>query len=102
MRFYLEAYVDRSYRVTYQHKSQKVHEPNHFLEDHPGTNRAAGKDQASNLHGGPSIYYAALWLDFKGYQHMDPGDQFNMVWNPALEARSRHIVERYGDNKDLR
>eukprot|EP00973_Karenia_brevis_P024500 3379715-Karenia_brevis.AAC.1 len=29
----------------------------------------------------------------------DHGTNFNMIWNPALEARPAHICRLYGDNR---
>jgi hypothetical protein len=32
------------------------------------------------------------------YNKLPLGEAFNLVWNPASEARPRHINERFGDN----
>ena len=46
-----------------------------------------------------SIYYKSLWLHHVGYQNLKKDDVFTLVWNPALEARPQHIIERHGDNR---
>jgi hypothetical protein len=52
----------------------------------------------STLAGGPSIYYKGLHVEIVPYNKLPLGAVFNLVWNPALEARPRHINERFGDN----
>jgi hypothetical protein len=76
-----------------------VQEPNHYHEDHPGTKRAVEPDPPGSLLGGPSIYFAAFLVGDRRVPN--PGDVFNMVWNKALEPRPRHIVDQYGDNKEM-
>jgi hypothetical protein len=79
VRTHLKASVDRSYRVTYKHDTQRVQEPNHYHEDHPGTKRAVEPDPPGSLLGGPSIYFAAFLVGDRRVPN--PGDVFNIVWN---------------------
>ncbi len=37
-------------------------------------------------------------MEIVPYNKLPLGAVFNLVWNPALEARPRHINERFGDN----
>jgi hypothetical protein len=52
----------------------------------------------ATLAGGPSIYYIGLHVEIVPYNKLPIGETFNLVWNPALEARPEHINERFGDN----
>ena len=53
------------------------------------------------MAGGPSIYYVGLHVEIVPYHKLQNGQAFNLVWNPALEARPRHINEKFGDNMDM-
>ena len=49
--------------------------------------------------GGPSMFYQSLWLRHVGFQYLEKGKEYTLVWDPSLERRPRHVVERYGENR---
>ena len=59
----LQLVVDRTWRVKFKHKNQKVNEPN---------SKGVRLDPDS-CPGGPSIFYKSLWVRHVGYQHLPNG-----------------------------
>ena len=94
---YLELVVDRNQRVIYKHKDQFVQIANadcgEAARGHASQQTSEGKNP-----GGPSIWYKSLHVELCGYQDLPVGEEFAMVWNPALEARPNFINELHGPN----
>ena len=95
VRPYLECKVDRAYKVNYKHRNQKVQKANRDCDYETHHSLWPGAP------GGPSIYYKAIVFEVCSYADMPMEHEFSLVWNPALEARPWHIVERYGANREL-
>ena len=80
--------VDRAHRVKYDHKNQKVQQPNTV------------SPRLTSMKNGPSIYYQSLWIQVVPYQELQHESTCAMMWNPSLEARPDHIIRKYGENRE--
>eukprot|EP00973_Karenia_brevis_P074493 10351782-Karenia_brevis.AAC.1 len=56
---------------------------------------------AGEVTTGPSIFYESVWFQWVKYKDIPHGYSFNMIWNPALEARPDHICHFYGDTRGM-
>ena len=44
--------------------------------------------------------YIVFCVQHIGYQDIQRGDDFTLVWSEALEARPLHVVKHYGENRE--
>ncbi len=92
VRILLECKVDRSHRVPYKHKDQKVQQPNSEC-------KRAGSEK-DPYTGGPSIFFARMHVQIVGFQDIPKDDMYGMIWNEHAEARPEYIDRLYGTNQD--
>ena len=94
IRVYIKVRCDRNWRVELPHKDQKVQMSNTDarLKVPLGTQLREAK--------GPSVYYESIFIQHVGYQDLKNGDDYNVVWTRAYEARPSHINRRYGTNRE--
>eukprot|EP00973_Karenia_brevis_P049229 6828172-Karenia_brevis.AAC.1 len=94
--------VDRTHKVKYGHRTQLVQTANteaQLLTPEEAARIGWNPECAGTATTGPSIYYESVWFQVIKYDQIPNGSTFNMIWNPALEARPDHICRLYGDNR---
>ena len=109
---HLECLCDSNHRTAYKHANQKIQRANSDCSPPPppgGAYKFGESDtwlrtpsDLTEYRGGPSIFYKSMWIRHLGYEHLERDSCYNLVWNPALEARPTYINEKYGTNQGER
>ena len=86
---YIKAYVDRTYRVSYQGSDQRVQKANIECET---------TSYNAHLKGGPSIFITACFVRLLPYKDLPKGTVYTAVWNSAFEARPIWVDKKFGPN----